>query len=178
MKTFSRVSLNREILNSGITFIYRDSKRRLWIGGKNGVEVFKDEGERLSYCPLLSSDESFRQKFVNCVYEAHDGVFWIATRSGLYRFDEDKKATKLYTTDQGLPDNVVHGILEDEYGKLWFGTDKGLGSLSPGTDTFRNYTDIDGLQSNQFIENAFCRTKDGRMYWGVSMVLRLFIRLS
>lgn len=166
MKTFSRVSLNREILNSGITFIYRDSKRRLWIGGKNGVEVFKDEGERLSYCPLLSSDESFRQKFVNCVYEAHDGVFWIATRSGLYRFDEDKKATKLYTTDQGLPDNVVHGILEDEYGKLWFGTDKGLGSLLPGTDTFRNYTDIDGLQSNQFIKNAFCRTKDGRMYLG------------
>lgn len=166
MKTLSRVSLNKEVLNSGITFIYRDSKRRLWIGGKNGVDIFEDEGERLFYCPLLSSDELFRQKFVNCVYEAHDGVFWIATRSGLYRFDEDKKTTKLYTTDQGLPDNVVHGILEDEYGKLWLGTDKGLASLSPRTDTFRNYTDIDGLQSNQFTENAFCRTKDGRMYLG------------
>lgn len=166
MKTLSRVSLNREVLNSGITFIYRDSKRRLWIGGKNGVEVFRDEYERLSYCPLLSSGEPFREEFVNCVYEAHDGVFWIATRNGLYRFDEPKKATKLYTTDQGLPDNVVHGILEDEYGKLWLGTDKGLGSLSPETETFRNYTDIDGLQSNQFTENAFCRTQNGKMYLG------------
>lgn len=166
MKTFSRVSLNRKVLDSGITFIYRDSKRRLWIGGKNGVEIFKDEGGKLSYCPLLSSDEVFRQKFVNCVYEAHDGVFWIATRSGLYRFDEEKKMTKLYTTDHGLPDNVVHGILEDEYGKLWLGTDKGLGSLSPETETFRNYTDIDGLQSNQFTDNAFCRTQNGNMYLG------------
>ena len=166
MKTLSRVSPNNEVLNSGITFIYRDSKHRLWIGGKNGVEVFRDDNEKLSYYPLLSSDEPFKHKFVNCVYEAHDGIFWIATRSGLYRFDEDKKNTKLYTTEQGLPDNTVHGILEDEYGKLWLGTDIGLGSLSPDTETFRNYTDIDGLQSNQFTENAFCRTKDGRMYVG------------
>lgn len=165
-KTFSRIDLNRKVLKQGITFIYRDSKRRLWIGGKNGVEVFRDDNERLSYYPLLSSDEPFKHKFVNCVYETRDGVFWIATRSGLYRFDEDKKETKLYTTEQGLPDNAVHGILEDEYGKLWLGTDMGLGSLSPETETFRNYTDIDGLQSNQFTENAFCCTKDNRMYVG------------
>lgn len=165
-KTFSRIRLNSEVLKSGITFIHRDSKGRLWIGGKNGVEVFRDEGGKLTYQPLLSPDVPFGRKFANCVYEAHDGTFWIATHSGLYRFDENEKATTLYTTEQGLPDNVVHGILEDEYGKLWLGTDKGLGSLSPATGTCRSYTDIDGLQSNQFTEKAFCRTKDGRMYLG------------
>lgn len=165
-KTLSRVNLNHEFLKSGITFIYRDSRRRLWIGGKKGVEVFRDDNEKITSYPLIPFDAPFRRKFVNCVYESHDGTFWIATRSGLYRFDEYKKETKLYTTEHGLPDNVIHGILEDEYGKLWFGTDKGMGSLLPETGSFRNYTDIDGLSSNQFTENSFCRSKSGRIYLG------------
>ena len=53
---------------------------------------------------------------------------------------------------QGLPDNTVDGILEDEYGKLWISTDKGLGSLQSKSGTFRNYMEVDGLQSNQSTE--------------------------
>ena len=34
------------------------------------------------------------------------------------------------------------------------------------TETFRNYVEVDGLQSNQFTENAFCRAKNGEMYFG------------
>lgn len=60
----------------------------------------------------------------------------------------------------------MHGVLEDEYGKLWISTDKGLGSLQLKTETFRNYVEVDGLQSNQFTENAFCRAKNGEMYFG------------
>lgn len=167
-KAFTRVNIDNPALKSGIMFIYRDSKRRLWIGGRNGVDVFKDDNGELSCCRLFSSGggQLFCRKYVNCVYEAHDGVFWIATRSGLYRFDESKQETKHYTTLQGLPDNVVHGVLEDEYGKLWISTDKGLGSLQLKTETFRNYVEVDGLQSNQFTENAFCRAKNGEMYFG------------
>lgn len=166
-KTFARVGADSPALKSGIMFIYRDSKRRLWIGGRNGVDVFKDDNGELSCCRLFATGgQPFCRKYVNCVCETRDGVFWIATRSGLYRFDESKQETRHYTTQQGLPDNVVHGILEDEYGKLWISTDRGLGSLQLKTETFRNYMDTDGLQSNQFTENAFCRAKNGEMYFG------------
>ena len=92
-KAFTRVNIDNPALKSGIMFIYRDSKRRLWIGGRNGVDVFKDDNGELSCCRLFSSGggQLFCRKYVNCVYEAHDGVFWIATRSGLYRFDESRK---------------------------------------------------------------------------------------
>ena len=166
-KTFTRVSIDNPVLKSGIMFIFRDSKHRLWIGGRNGVDVFKDDDGKLSCCKLfVSGDQPFWRKHVNCVYEAHDGIFWIATHSGLYRFDESTRETKCYTTMQGLPDNTVDGILEDEYGKLWISTDKGLGSLQSKSGTFRNYMEVDGLQSNQFTEGAFCRAKDGEMYFG------------
>lgn len=165
--TFTRAATGSPVLKSGIMFIFRDSKRRLWIGGRNGVDVFTDDDGELSHCTSLAiGNRPFGSKHVNCVYETRDGIFWIATHSGLYRFDESTGEVRCYTTQQGLPDNTVDGILEDEYGKLWVSTDRGLGSLQPKTGTFRNYMEVDGLQSNQFTEGACCRAKNGEMYFG------------
>lgn len=65
-----------------------------------------------------------------------------------------------------MPNNAVHGILEDAYGKLWISTDKGLACFYPQTEKFRNFTDDDGLQNNQFTTGAFCSTANGKMYFG------------
>lgn len=165
--TFTRVGTGSPALRSGIMFIFRDRKRRLWMGGRNGVDVFTDDDRKLSHCTSLAlGSRPFGNKHVNFVYEAHDGTFWIATHSGLYRFDESTGETRCYTTLQGLPDNTVDGILEDEYGKLWVSTDRGLGSLQPKSGTFRNYVEVDGLQSNQFTQGACCRAQNGEMYFG------------
>lgn len=165
-RTFTPIKTDRPALAFGITLIYRDSKRRLWIGGKNGIDTFRDDSQDLSHCQVFASEEPFGRKFVNCIYEAHDGIFWIGTRSGLYRFDEQKRETRQYTTAQGLLNNVVHAVQEDQTGKLWISTDKGLSYLQPQTEQFRNYSDIDRSQNNQFTENASCRTKNGQMYFG------------
>ena len=77
-----------------------------------------------------------------------------------------KKELKQYTTNHGLPNNVIHGILEDSIGRLWLSTNKGLSCFQPKTEKFRNYTNNDGLQSNQFTDNAYCQTADGQMYFG------------
>ena len=37
---------------------------------------------------------------------------------------------------------------------------------SPSSGEFRNFTDIDGIQSNQFTSYAYCKGKDGQMYFG------------
>ena len=34
------------------------------------------------------------------------------------------------------------------------------------TERFRNFTESDGLQSNQFNTSSFCRTLSGQMYFG------------
>lgn len=164
--TVNDIGYDSSALSSGITMIYRDKKKRLWIGGKNGIDTFNDNEGKLTHLQIFDADAPFRNKYVNCIYESNDGHFWIATRYGLYKFNEKTKKTIHYTTSQGLPSNVVHGILEDDHGKLWISTDNGLSYLQPQTEKFRNYTIIDGLQSNQFTDNAFYRTSDGRMYFG------------
>lgn len=150
-----------------VTDIMRDSKRRLWLVGEKGLAVYTEKSGQLMPCPLLPSQSPFSDKMINCVYESkQNGIFWIGTRHGFYKFDEKTKEIKQYTMVQGLPNNAVHGIMEDSYGNLWLSTDKGLSRFQPQIEKFRNYTSTDGLQSNQFSNNAYCHTKDGLMYFG------------
>lgn len=162
----TKLSDGKPFAQERISIIVRDSKRRLWIGGINGIDTYTDTDGKLLHAPILLNQSSVHRKSINCVYEAADGIFWIGTRSGAYRIDETKKEVKQYTTAQGLPNNVVHGILEDYYGKIWLSTEKGLSCFQPQTEEFRNYTDDDGLQSNQFTTNAHYRTANGQLYFG------------
>lgn len=168
-KTFTSVirEKNGEPFESTrIVTVFRDSKKRLWFGSEIGLIIYQEEQNELRRLFLLPSDCLLNQRFINCVYESNDGIFWIGTRSGIYRFDENKKAIKQYTVYDGLPNNVVFGILEDSYGKLWISTDKGLSHFESVTEHFRNFTSNDGLQSNQFSASAYCQTSNGEMYFG------------
>lgn len=168
-KTFTRINAQangQPIRQNRIANLMRDSKHRLWAGGEKGLVVYTEKDNKLSESRLLPSQSPLLHKFINCVHEASNGLFWIGTRSGVYSFDEKRQEVKQYTTTHGLPNNVVHGILEDSYGKLWISTEKGLSYFQPQTEIFRNYTSYDGLPSNQFTLNSYCRTTNERMYFG------------
>ena len=168
-KTFTPVTAEKNgkpFRSTQITTVFKDSRQRLWFGSETGLIVYEQEGNGLQSIPLLPPGSPLEHRFINSIYEGHDGVFWIGTRSGLYRFDEKKKETRQYTTEEGLPNNVVFGILEDAGGRLWISTDNGLSCFQPKAGKFRNFTSSDGLQSNQFTASAYCRTANGKMYFG------------
>lgn len=52
------------------------------------------------------------------------GFLWIATHTGLYRFDG--RDFRRYTTSDGLADNWITNLAEDAHGVLWVATVKGL----------------------------------------------------
>lgn len=168
-KKFTEITVQsdaRPLVLGGVSTIVRDSKRRLWIGGERGINTYTDKDGELLHCPVLPAQSTLIRKSINCVYEARNGIFWLGTRSGIYRFDEANKEVKQYTTAHGLPNNVVQGILEDSYGRLWLSTEKGLSCFQPQAEVFRNYTDDDGLQSNQFTANAYCCMENDQLYFG------------
>lgn len=148
-----------------ITTLFRDSKKRLWIGGEEGVSVFNQHGTSIQKADILP-ESTATKAFTNYIYEANNGLVWIGTREGFYCFDEKAKQIKRYTKADGLPNNVVYGILEDSYGRLWMSTNRGISCFNPETEKFRNFTEADGLQSNQFNTSSCYRTSDGEMYFG------------
>lgn len=155
--------------------LYRDSRSRLWIGGETGCAAYHRHAGGLTPATDCAIAPALRHSFVNCFYESADGTLWAGTRDGLFALPADTSTSyRHYTTDDGLPSNVIYGILQDSYKRLWISSNQGLSCLQPETGRLRNYTVADGLQSNQFNANSCCRLRDGSMLFGGINGITLF----
>lgn len=146
--------------------LYIDSKQRLWIGGERGMAVYNVRHDTLKAVAAFNPQLKLKSAFTNCFFEASSGTVWVGTRNGLFAFSGDGMEPTVYTTAQGLPSNVILGILEDTYGRLWLSTNQGLSCLTPESGKFRNFSNLDGLQSNQFSTKSSCRRANGDMLFG------------
>ncbi len=100
-------------------------------------------------------------------------ILWIGTAGrGLSRLDTRTNTFRHYTTETGLPDDVIYGILPDEENNLWLSTNKGLTCFTPsrgggGGGSFRYFFKSDGLQDNEFNTHAFGKSAySGELMFG------------
>lgn len=96
----------------------------------------------------------------------YDGVLWYGTNDGLYGYNLKTKATRHFTTAEGLSDNGVSTIERDLHGKLWIGSDHGLSCYNPVTEKWQNYFADNGLQGNEFSDGASFTTPNGTIIMG------------
>ncbi len=71
-----------------------------------------------------------------------------------------------FSVEEGMPNNQVFGILEDEKHKLWCSTADRLVCFDPESEDFRSYDIKDGLQGNEFSNQACAKSYDGTLYFG------------
>ncbi|MDJ0839236.1 MAG: ATP-binding protein [Acidobacteriota bacterium] len=95
-----------------------------------------------------------------------DKTLWIGTPAGLNRLDTQSGYVTVFSTREGLPNDVVKSIQQDRQGYLWLATNQGLSRLDPHRLRFRNYTVDDGLQGNEFNIRARYQAADGRLFFG------------
>ena len=141
--------------------MHEDPNGNLWFGGPGGLDE-----ERL--VRQLSNDRlrATVGAQINFIHEDSDGLLWLATETGLLRFDPKTETYTNYTTQDGLPDNVVQCILGDKSGNLWLSTNNGISRFNPRDNTFVNYHESDGLQGEQFNRKACSVDASGIMYFG------------
>jgi len=160
-----------------ITGMYIDSKQRLWIGTGFGLFcIYLNETNlsknRIKYCHykyLLTDPSKQVVEKINCILETKEHHLWFGSNgNGLYTLNEKSGNLKFvnYNERTGLLDNVIYGMMEDETGTIWLSTDKGLCAFNSNKNSIRSYTKTDGLKSNQFYWNAYCKGRDGKMYFG------------
>lgn len=95
-----------------------------------------------------------------------DGL-WLATDNGMMHYNTaTKKISSVWTTRDGLPNNVVYGILEDGKDHLWLSTNNGLSCFNAGTHSFKNYDISYGLQGMEFNTASCYRDEAGNLYFG------------
>jgi signal transduction histidine kinase/ligand-binding sensor domain-containing protein/AraC-like DNA-binding protein/ActR/RegA family two-component response regulator len=104
---------------------------------------------------------------IRSIYEDKKNNFWVGTQEGgLFLFNRQNGTYKRFTTTQGLPQNTILRILEDGDGDLWLSTYNGLSRFDPVKEIFKNFSQADGLQSNQFSFNAALTLSNGELLFG------------
>ncbi len=133
------------VLNQKIIYdLALDEHDGIWCATEEGVYYFR-QGR---FNAPLRNEAVQRLKIPGVLY--HQGVLWLATRDGLFRYDTQKKRLRRYTVREGLPSNKCRDVARDTKGGLWVATDGGLGHLEP-VDTGYHITALttrDGLASN------------------------------
>jgi signal transduction histidine kinase/sugar lactone lactonase YvrE len=152
-----------------IMTVTQDSIGNLWVGTfDNGLfKLNRALNANTHYKNQSDTLTSLSNNSILVIHQDSNETIWVGTiGGGLNRYNVDKDTFTRFTEKNGLPNDVIYGILEDEDGNLWLSTNFGLSRFNPATQTFRNYTANDGLQSNEFNQNAFTKSRNGFMYFG------------
>lgn len=92
---------------------------------------------------------------------------WIGSLgSGLIKFNKKTSRCRIYTTNDGLPNNTVYAITADPNGRLWCSSNKGIFSFDPQTEKIRSFTSKDGLPCDEFNRFHFLQLPDNRLAFG------------
>lgn len=150
--------------------VYRDKDGKIWFSTSSGGMYEWVEQEGKPYIRPFKWNEKiaeFSKDYVTTIFHQNDPYYWLGTMgSGLLRVDSRTGKVQQWNKKKGLPNNVVYGILGDKYGNLWLSTNKGISRFSSQTNRFTNYTEVDGLMSNEFNQGAFLYAQTGTMYFG------------
>ncbi|MEO5648394.1 MAG: ATP-binding protein, partial [Ginsengibacter sp.] len=93
--------------------------------------------------------------------------FWVGSRGGgLFLWDIVKGLQRVFSTEDGLPNNTVYCIVADKLGNLWCSTNKGIFRFNPVTHQVFGFEKPDGLPGNEFNRAHKFLFPDGRIAFG------------
>lgn len=112
---------------------FEDAQGNIWI--QKAVGLYRATATGLeAVAPLMQ---------VWSLFSDRDGNLWVGTNGdGLYRFKD--RAVRMFTTDDGLPNNVQMTVLAASDGSVWTGANCGGLSRFDGT-RFQTFNDKNGL---------------------------------
>ena len=110
----------------------------------------------------------FRDRTVNCVFKDSRGWTWVGTSQGLqvYRRESDL-LPQVYTTKDGLYNNIVHSIVEDQAHHIWVATSYGISVVLFDEDDkvhfINSYNEYDHVPNEVFVNGKAMLLPDGQI---------------
>ena len=147
-----------------------DRSQRVWVGTRDdGLFLFQTN----HFVPAPGAEVLGLGIFA--LFQSRDGRLWAGTQNGLAQFDG--QTWKLFTTRDGLSQNIVRALAQDAAGNLWIGTEnQGLDLFKdgkftpyraaenglPGDDISCLYADKDGVLWVGTSGHGLARFQDGK----------------
>ncbi len=166
------------IASNRISALHEDASGKIWIGHANpddptvgGLSRLDPLSGHIERMALTSGEESLP---VYAFAETTDGVLWIATGDGLYRYDTVAKAVTSLSHNpedaNSLAGDDIRELLVDSEGLLWIGLwGEGLDCYDPASGEFTHHEPgPEGTQLNSGYISAIGQTRDGILWVGTA----------
>ncbi|MCP4544066.1 MAG: response regulator [Chloroflexi bacterium] len=107
---------------SDIHELFEDKTGNIWVSDiDGGLSQIKD-GKVISVIePILG--------FLETALVDDDNTFWLGSANGLIRYHPGEEPD-IFTTDDGLADNLILSIFQDKDGNIWIGTANGVSKIT------------------------------------------------
>lgn len=159
---------------------YEDGQGIFWLGTEHGFARLEFTSDTSSpkikwFKNIHGNSNSLSYNYVSWFMDdpADDDYLWICTKGGgLNRMQKSTGRFIHYTTQQGLPNDVVYGILADKAGNIWGSTNRGIFCMTTVKEkndsppVFRVFSTSDGLQADEFNTNALAKLSNGDLAFG------------
>ncbi len=153
-----------QLHNRWINCLLLTSKDKLYIGTYDGIGCL--DLKTRSFTSTHGVNRLLHGTIVYSMFEDPKGNIWIGTSQGLKYLDSKTKEIKSFTTEDGLPSNVIGAVKGDESGNLWISTNYGISKFNAAEGRFVNYYANDGLQGNEFSKGAAYVDRKGQIFFG------------
>ncbi len=170
---------NAEIQKYGLQYsdirkILTDDDNQLWIGSTKGLyKVVFDELRQVK--ALISFKDIWKNKLgmnasfnnVLSMYKSSNNELWIGTEgAGMLRYQLEQDSLFQYHKNNGFEQQTTSAIIETRPGEIWASGRSGISHLNIHTGQIKNYSEADGLISNDFSYNSVLREKSGKLFFG------------
>jgi ligand-binding sensor domain-containing protein len=154
------------ISNNLLLCVFFDKNNNMWIGSNQGLNLFNKENQSFTRY-YFNDDKNASCNVIFAINQDKSGKLWLGTSGGgLIKFYPETGDFKIYTVEDGLPNNIVYGILFDKDNNLWMSTNLGLAKFFVIGERFVHYDVKDGIQSYEFNLGASYKDGQGNMYFG------------
>lgn len=146
-----------------INCFYRDSKDRIWIGGKNGITCMEKIGKKYipTYYKLPAKAVDKDGYDVWTIIEDIDGTIWAGTYLvGIYKLENNQ------FKPQAFPNTSITSgfdFCKDNYGNIYAATLNGVLMFNPRKHSYKLISEKEGLSSE--LVYALGITKDKKYLW-------------
>ncbi len=141
----------------------RAADGKVWFGGGSLLKSW--DGTRFSQQVLRSVTGDLSIHSLVCT----DDELWIATAKGLVRLKGAQES--VYTTKDGLADNVILSLASGSNGDMWAGTRKGFSRIRKGV--IESFGSSEGLSQNTVY--ALSEDREGSLWVGTKNGLNQFL---
>ena len=129
--------------HDGISCIFEDSKKNLWVGTFNGLNLYNRNEESFTVFLNDSDDIISENNTINAIFEDRKGNIWIATGDGLKKWiKEENRFLTYHIQSKDYSAKRIMSVVEDSNGSLWVATyARGIYKFDPKKESFTVYDD-------------------------------------